>query len=190
MMSTPRELGHVDLPLAIQRRRKNTRPAHGRIRIIPLLGIITGKALIRDTRAGGILHLHGEVSARINSVGHAIGIGDFFHVDFIQHDLDADTGSALGILDQDEGAPFTVGQLAEEVFVAGADVVVVGFGARAVHVAGCCDCVMAAECAEAGVAEQRWHGGTDAGGSGDGGGIVEDLSGANVAGERRGRETC
>lgn len=56
-----------------------------------------------------VTHLDGEVGAWVDGVGLAIGIGDLVHIDLVKDDFDAYSTAALGIVDEDELAPFAVG---------------------------------------------------------------------------------
>ena len=81
-----------------------------------MLGVIAEEPLSGHD-AVLVAHLDGEVGARINGVGLAVGVWDLVHVDFVEDDLDADATAALGVVDEDEFAAFAVWELAEEVVV-------------------------------------------------------------------------
>lgn len=65
----------------------------------------------RNHLAGWAFHLQGKVSPRVYRVGHPVRVRYFVHVNLVQHDLNANAASSLGIIDEDKLPSFTLGKV-------------------------------------------------------------------------------
>ena len=63
-----------------------------------MLGVIAEEPLGRDDTVL-VAHLDGEVGARIDCVGLAVGVRDLVHINLVENDLDADAAAALWVVD-------------------------------------------------------------------------------------------
>lgn len=188
-MAPPRKLRHLNVSLTIQRRRRHSRPAYGRIlRVRGLLRVVAEESLAGDPSPRHVFHLCGEVGARVDGAAFAVGVWDLLHLDLVQADLDAHAGAALRVFDEDECARLAARQLAEEVFIAGALVVVFVVVVGVVHLAGSRDGRVSSKSAKVAVTEEGrhpWATGTSADGRWEDIRVVEDLRRSNIGSRER-----
>lgn len=146
MVAAAREPGYSDVAIAIERRHGDNCSAYGRSLWIGMLGVIKQEPLVAPQRN---FHLHREVGARIDGVGHSVGVGNLIHLHLVQHHFDARAGATLRIFHEDKLAALAVRKLAEQLVVAG--VVLVHVVPDFIHAACCCDGWLSSHLANAAV---------------------------------------
>ena len=120
MMASSGDSRDVDVALAVERRHWHGCSAYcGIFRVFVVFHVVAEISFPGNDAARVIFHLHGEVSAWVDGIGHAVRVGDLVHLDLVQHYFDADTRPALRIFHKDEGSSLATREVAEEFLIAG-----------------------------------------------------------------------